>query len=107
MNHSSSPHQSDADATTSIRQFNTRLGLVLFVIYLLLYAGFVLLNAFSADTMEIIVLAGLNLAIVYGFGLIIAAVFLALIYGVICKSEPAIPTGGHVAAEKSDNEEQQ
>lgn len=57
------------------------LGLALFAAYTLLYLGFVLINAFSASTMETVVFAGLNLAIVYGFGLIIAAIVLAFIYG--------------------------
>ncbi len=59
----------------------SRLGLSLFVIYTLLYLGFVLLNAFATDTMDVIVVAGLNLAIVYGFGLILAAIAMAFIYG--------------------------
>ena len=52
---------------SSERQFNTRLGLILFVSYLALYLGFVLINALRAQMMETIVVAGLNLAIVYGF----------------------------------------
>lgn len=63
---------------------NTRLGLLLFGVYLLLYGGFVLLAAFSPDTMERTPLAGVNLAIWYGFGLIVAAIVLALIYGWLC-----------------------
>ena len=77
------------DSVSSQRRYNTRLGLILFLIYLLLYLGFVLINAFDADRMEQIVLAGLNLAIVYGFGLILAALVLALIYGAMCRREPA------------------
>ena len=53
--------------------------------YTLLYLGFVFINAFSADTMETIVFGGLNLAIVYGFGLIVAAIILAFIYGFATK----------------------
>ena len=68
---------------------NARIGLVLFVVYLLLYGGFVLLNAFAADVMERTPLAGVNLAILYGFGLIIAALVLALLYGFLCQEEPA------------------
>ena len=66
---------------------NARLGLQLFCVYLVLYGGFVLLNAFAPQTMEITPLAGINLAILYGFGLIGAALVLALIYGVLCKGE--------------------
>jgi uncharacterized membrane protein (DUF485 family) len=58
-----------------------RIGLSLFAIYLVLYGGFVLLAAFSPQTMEVTPLAGVNLAIWYGFGLIVAAALLALVYG--------------------------
>ena len=60
---------------------NSRIGYVLFLVYLLFYGGFVLLNAFSPETMEATPIAGINVAILYGFGLIIAAFVLALIYG--------------------------
>ncbi len=69
------------------RHYNTRLGLSLFVVYLLLYVGFVLVNAFAANVMDTTVVAGLNLAIVYGFGLIITALVMALLYGLLCKTE--------------------
>jgi uncharacterized membrane protein (DUF485 family) len=59
----------------------SRIGLVLFAVYLVLYGGFVLLAAFSPQTMEMTPLAGVNLAIWYGFGLIVAALALALVYG--------------------------
>ena len=60
---------------------STRLGLFLFAVYLALYGGFVLLAAFAPQAMEATPLAGVNLAIWYGFGLIAAALVLALIYG--------------------------
>ena len=66
---------------------NSRIGLVLFLIYLLLYGGFVLLNAFSPSTMEATPIAGVNVAILYGFGLIIAAFVMALVYGFVCTAE--------------------
>ena len=67
---------------------NARLGMRLFFIYLVMYLVFVLVNAFSADTMETPAIAGLNLAIVYGFGLIITALVMAFIYGALCKTDP-------------------
>ncbi|QDV81574.1 DUF485 domain-containing protein [Planctomycetes bacterium TBK1r] len=73
---------------TDTQRSNARLGLWLFAVYLVLYLGFVLLSAFAADVMERPVLAGLNLAIVYGFGLIVGALVMALLYGMLCKSEP-------------------
>ncbi len=63
---------------------NARIGLLLFVIYLLLYGGFVGINTFSPELMEKTPFAGVNLAIWYGMALIIGAFVLALIYGMIC-----------------------
>lgn len=69
-----------------MQSYNARFGLGLFVIYLLLYGGFVFLNAFAADAMEI-TWGGVNLAILYGFGLIFAAFGLAMVYGFLAKTE--------------------
>jgi uncharacterized membrane protein (DUF485 family) len=55
--------------------------LFLFGVYLALYTGFVLLAAFAPQAMEATPLAGVNVAIWYGFGLIAAALVLALVYG--------------------------
>ena len=66
---------------------NARLGFILFIIYTVIYAAFVLLNAFAPEIMEIKPVAGLNLAILYGFTLIVFALVLSLVYGVMCKSE--------------------
>lgn len=64
-----------------------RLRLVLFAVYLALYGGFVFLNAFAPQVMEDTPLAGVNVAIYYGFGLIISAFVLALVYGALGSSE--------------------
>ncbi len=72
-----------------MQRHNARIGLILFGIYLLLYGGFVFINAFDPETMELTPIAGVNLAILYGFGLIIAALVLALIYGWLCKPTAA------------------
>lgn len=64
---------------------NSRIGLVLFAIYLLFYGGFVFVNAFAADVMEKTPFGGVNLAILYGFALIIVAFVLAMIYGFLCR----------------------
>jgi uncharacterized membrane protein (DUF485 family) len=66
---------------------NARLGLGLFFLYLLIYAGFVALNAFAAEAMgkPVAAFGGVNFAIVYGMGLIVAAFVLALIYMALCK----------------------
>jgi uncharacterized membrane protein (DUF485 family) len=64
---------------------NARTGFILFALYLVLYSGFVLLNAFSPETMEVTPLAGVNLAIWYAFVLIAAAFIMALVYGWLCQ----------------------
>ncbi|SFI45085.1 DUF485 domain-containing protein [Planctomicrobium piriforme] len=63
---------------------NARIGLVLFAIYLVFYAGFVGLNAFSPETMAQTPIPNVNLAILYGFALIIVALVLSLLYGALC-----------------------
>jgi uncharacterized membrane protein (DUF485 family) len=67
---------------------NTRYGLILFSIYLAVYAGFVLLNAFWPELMDRVPFAGLNLAVLYGFGLIVVALVLAALYGWLCHKGP-------------------
>jgi len=69
-----------------MEQRNARIGRVLFVIYALLYGSFVLINAFSPATMEATPFAGINVAVIFGFGLIIVAFLLALLYGWLCRS---------------------
>lgn len=66
---------------------NARLGFFLFFVYLALYGGFVLLNAFAPQLMQWTPLAGINLAILYGFGLILIAIVLSIVYGYFCKPD--------------------
>lgn len=67
-------------------KFNERLGWIFFAIYFVLYSAFVILCAFSPEIMESMV-GPLNLALVFGFGLIGTAMLMALIYGILCRSE--------------------
>lgn len=78
----------DSDRTESNRPGSvaphtpaSRLGLTLFFIYLAFYLAFVLISAFASHWLEFILPGGLNLAVVYGFGLILLALVLAIIYG--------------------------
>ncbi|MCH2211475.1 MAG: DUF485 domain-containing protein [Fuerstiella sp.] len=57
------------------------LGMTLFCVYLVIYTGFVLINALAPQVMEWTPLGGLNLAILYGFALIIIAFVLSIVYG--------------------------
>jgi uncharacterized membrane protein (DUF485 family) len=62
----------------------TKLGVILFLIYLAIYAGFVVIGAFFPDALEGRVFAGQNLAVVYGMGLIILAAIMGLFYNHFC-----------------------
>lgn len=68
---------------------NARLGMILFFVYLAFYGGFVLIAACWPEAMARTPLAGVNLAIWYGFALIAAALILAGIYGVLCRTNAA------------------
>jgi uncharacterized membrane protein (DUF485 family) len=65
---------------------NARYGLNLFVVYLLIYGGFVALNAFRPDLMEWTPALGLNLAVLYGLATIIIAMLLSLVYCFLCRA---------------------
>jgi uncharacterized membrane protein (DUF485 family) len=65
-------------------QRNARYGGILFLIYLAVYAIFVILNTFMPEVMDRVPFAGLNFAILYGVGLIVFALVLALIYSWLC-----------------------
>ena len=69
---------------------NARYGLWLFAIYVALYAGFMGLSAFEPQIMSKTPFGGVNLAIIYGFGLIVAALLLALVYMLLCRSRDDI-----------------
>lgn len=72
---------------------NARTGLILFFPYLLFYAGFVAMNTFASQRMGEPAFMGLNLAIVYGFALIVGAFLLAIVYLWLCRSG-AVAAGG-------------
>jgi uncharacterized membrane protein (DUF485 family) len=71
-------------------RYNARLGLGLFAIYLAAYTAYVLINAFRPAVMDEVPLAGINLAVWSGLGLIVGALVLALVYAVLCR----LPQGG-------------
>lgn len=64
---------------------NTRIGLILFGVYVAFYGGFMALSAFRPELMSRPFAGGANLAVVYGFALIAAALVLALLYMRICR----------------------
>ena len=68
------------DCAASIK---ARLGLWMFLIYTIVYAGFIVIAAFAPDVMGMDI-GNINLAIFYGLFLIVFAVLLAFIYNFIC-----------------------
>ena len=62
----------------------TRLGIWMFVLYLIVYAVFVAIGVANYEAMSNIVFLELNLAVSYGFGLIVLAIILGLIYNWRC-----------------------
>lgn len=83
-------------------RYKARLGVLMFLIYCAVYAGFVLVNIWGEGrAMQVLVMAGLNLAVVYGMGLIIFALLLALLYNQLCARKEkefknTVPQGGEV-----------
>ncbi|MBI1348587.1 DUF485 domain-containing protein [bacterium] len=67
---------------------NARYGRWLFLLYFVIYAGFVGLNAFAPQTMAINI-AGIHLAVWYGLALIVTAMVLAMIYVWLCRRPSA------------------
>ncbi len=79
--------------------YKRRLGAWMFLLYALVYAGFVVVNLVRPGAMEIVLFGGLNLAVVYGFGLIVFALLLALVYSRACNRREKLlhrtePQGG-------------
>jgi uncharacterized membrane protein (DUF485 family) len=73
----------------------SRIGFVLFALYLAFYLGFVYINAFQPALMKSTPVAGVNLAVLYGFGLIVAAILMAFLYGIV----------GNAASDDADADE--
>ncbi|MBU1107735.1 MAG: DUF485 domain-containing protein [Candidatus Riflebacteria bacterium] len=69
--------------------FKTALGVKMFIGYALVYAAFIGINVVSPLSMETEVFMGLNLAVAYGFGLIILALVMAVIYNQTCNNKEA------------------
>jgi uncharacterized membrane protein (DUF485 family) len=74
----------------AVERYNSRLGLVLFAVYLAAYGSYVFINAFRPSLMDRVVFSGINLAVASGLGLIVGAVVLAVVYARLCRR----PKGG-------------
>lgn len=84
--------------------FKTRIGIWMFAFYALVYAGFVLINSFRPELMGSDI-GGLNLAVIYGFGLILFALILAFIYNAICSAAEEELNGERIDFDGTPDEE--
>jgi uncharacterized membrane protein (DUF485 family) len=83
--------QCGPDASAEYKQ---RIGVWMFLLYAAIYAAFVAINLLKPLWMEKTVFLGLNLAVVFGFGLIVFALIQALIYNYMCSTHEADNKGG-------------
>lgn len=65
------------------RAFKSRLGVILFIVYFAFYLAFILISVLNPKALGMDV-GNLNLAIVYGFALIVIAIILAVVYNLMC-----------------------
>ena len=61
-----------------------KLGVILFIVYTLIYAGFVLIGLTKPELMGLEIIGEQNIAIIYGFGLIVLAIIMGFIYNYFC-----------------------
>ena len=65
-------------------QKKTKLGVILFLVYLVIYAGFVFIGVMYPSVLGMELIGGQNLAIIYGIGLIVLAAIMGLVYNYFC-----------------------
>ncbi|MBU0469323.1 MAG: DUF485 domain-containing protein [Candidatus Omnitrophica bacterium] len=80
--------------------YKTKTGLKLFIIYCMIYIGFVAINTIKPKLMGLKIAFGLNLACIYGFGLIILAIIMGLIYNAGCSKAEDKVTNAEKGAKK-------
>ena len=66
--------------------YKTKLGFIMFVVYTIVYFVFIIIAVTNPQMLGNDV-GSLNLAITYGFGIIILAIILALIYNWACSNK--------------------
>ena len=65
-------------------EIKKKIGIRMFIAYAIVYAGFIIINTLVPKLMGKEVVLGLNLAVTYGFGLILVAIISGMIYNRIC-----------------------
>jgi uncharacterized membrane protein (DUF485 family) len=72
--------QNKAQEVNSAEIRKSSIGIVMTIIYSVIYGGFVFLSVFYPSLMGESTFLGMNLAVTYGLGLIVIAIILAMIY---------------------------
>lgn len=78
-----SHHQKEVDLDRASSK-KTKLGVYFFFVYLFFYAGFVLIGVFNYELLSLELFGGINLAVLYGIGLIFFAVIMGILYNYFC-----------------------
>ncbi len=91
MLHEPAPKETGVDHASARK---TRIGVILFLIYTFIYFGFVIIGIFFPDIMGINVLGGQNIAVIYGFGLILLAIAMGFVYNLVCSRYEDEMNGG-------------
>lgn len=83
-----------------------KMGMIMFVVYTLVYAGFIFINVTNPKLMKVDI-GSWNLAIVYGIGLIVLAIILAVVYNHFCtRAEDRVEQeAAELAKEKKEGEQ--
>ncbi|HAK44369.1 MAG TPA: hypothetical protein DCO79_00370 [Spirochaeta sp.] len=79
-------------------EFKKRVGVRMFIAYAVVYTSFIVINTAAPKLMGKPVAFGLNLAVTYGFGLIILAIIAGIIYNAICTKKE-----NELAADEEDD----
>jgi uncharacterized membrane protein (DUF485 family) len=87
-------------AVEKSERFKQWLGLALCSAYALVYAAFVFISVYDVTLMDTLMPFGLNLAVFYGFGIILFALLLSLVYNRVCTRSEA----GAAASQGFSNE---
>jgi len=70
--------------TDKAAEKKAKLGVKMFIAYTLVYSGFVVIGLTRPELMGLQLIKGQNLAIIYGFGLIVLAIVMGFIYNYFC-----------------------
>lgn len=78
-------HQPASDrGTDEAAEKKSKLGVILFFVYTIIYSGFVFIGLTKPELMGLEIISGQNIAIIYGFGLIALAIIMGFIYNYFC-----------------------